>query len=275
MKRRSLLLAFSALLLLTACQSEGQKTEKKADKSSEKTIEKNKDTSKESRQTKTTKKENAQKKSLKSQRPKEEVLKYMVPGTFYGEPYEYHSSPMPALKFDTLGGFQLSISMDIKIEGTYEVKKDMCILECYKNRPALKESEYDTIALKIVSDRELVLQKELPEFVKKGCRFKMDDEETAYTRWSDKDIKDALPTAQQARKEHNKYAEINMQLGKVVYQIDPAFIESTVDLGYERDKLMTFAAWFENDEKKEPASWKCILYKKDSNSKWKFVSEGF
>lgn len=194
---------------------------------------------------------------------------------YIGDVSNERDSFIPTIAFDAYQEFQLDITSDSKIIGEYEIYNNKCILKCYKNRKILKDEKYDEIILSIVNSRKLILERELPGFLKQSYKFTLSDKIPVYTEWNDKDVEEARKVVEKTIEKWNQVVEEDQMLGEIEYKFDALAIETVVSYGYERDKIITFSAWDKNDVKKQNAARGYALYKKTSSSKWEIVNEGY
>lgn len=85
-------------------------------------------------------------------------------GEYLGQPYRITSSFIPILTLENNGKFKFELGIGKSIEGTYKVEN---------NKLILTSSDGDESYTLNISNNILVIEEELPNYVKKGTNFKL------------------------------------------------------------------------------------------------------
>ncbi len=85
-------------------------------------------------------------------------------GKYFGVPYKLTSSFMPILTLEDSGEFQFELGISKSVEGRYKVDNNKLVLTSFNG-----EENYTMD----ISDSILVIEQEIPNYVKKGTNFKL------------------------------------------------------------------------------------------------------
>lgn len=85
-------------------------------------------------------------------------------GKYLGQPYRITSSFIPILTLENNDRFRLELGIGKSIEGTYKVEN---------NKVVLTSSDGGENYTLNISDNILVIEQELPSYVKRGTNFKL------------------------------------------------------------------------------------------------------
>jgi hypothetical protein len=89
-------------------------------------------------------------------------------GEYFGKPYELYSSFIPTLTLDSSNKFKLELGINKSVEGTYLIDK---------NKLDLTSSDGDESYILSISNNILIIEQEIPKYVKKGTEFKIFEKE--------------------------------------------------------------------------------------------------
>jgi len=89
-------------------------------------------------------------------------------GKYFGVPYKLTSSFMPMLTIENSEEFKLELGISKSIEGTYRIGN---------NKLILTSSDGDENYTLDISNNILVIEQEIPNYVKKSTNFKFSEEE--------------------------------------------------------------------------------------------------
>jgi hypothetical protein len=89
-------------------------------------------------------------------------------GEYLGQPYEFYSSFIPTLTLDSSNKFKFELGISKYIEGTYLIDKKKLILT---------SSDCDESYIFSISNNILIIEQEIPKYLKKGTKFKISEKE--------------------------------------------------------------------------------------------------